>query len=176
MLIDSPFIPRSNLTNPILITPIFIYHLISLIPSVSYCSIHFIHLTWHRYSHICCHNSLIIEGTMAEWLRRQTWNLMGSARVGSNPACVVLLTNHTYNANPNQFVPTSRYNTTCSQTNKKRHWFSGRIQRCQRCGPGSIPGWRIFFNSANVQITYEIIHFCISSCTARWRSGSALGS
>ena len=23
---------------------------------------------------------------MAEWLRRQTWNLLGYARVGSNPA------------------------------------------------------------------------------------------
>ena len=26
---------------------------------------------------------------MAEWLRRQTWNLLGCARVGSNPAGVV---------------------------------------------------------------------------------------
>ncbi len=25
---------------------------------------------------------------MAEWLRRQTWNLVGYARVGSNPAAV----------------------------------------------------------------------------------------
>lgn len=29
-------------------------------------------------------------GTMAEWLRRQTWNLLGSARAGSNPAGVVI--------------------------------------------------------------------------------------
>ena len=27
---------------------------------------------------------------------------------------------------------------------KKRHWFSGKIPRCQRGAPGSIPGWRIF--------------------------------
>ena len=30
-------------------------------------------------------------GVMAEWLRRQTRNLVGSALVGSNPADVVLL-------------------------------------------------------------------------------------
>ena len=26
---------------------------------------------------------------------------------------------------------------------KERHWFSGKIPRCQRGAPGSIPGWRI---------------------------------
>ena len=26
---------------------------------------------------------------------------------------------------------------------RKRHWFSGKIPRCQRGAPGSIPGWRI---------------------------------
>ncbi len=26
---------------------------------------------------------------------------------------------------------------------RKRHWFSGKILRCQRSAPGSIPGWRI---------------------------------
>jgi hypothetical protein len=25
----------------------------------------------------------------------------------------------------------------------KRHWFSGKIQRCHRWAPGSIPGWRM---------------------------------
>ena len=32
----------------------------------------------------------------------------------------------------------------------KRYWFSGKISRCQRDAPGSIPGWRnlfIFFYS-----------------------------
>jgi hypothetical protein len=24
----------------------------------------------------------------------------------------------------------------------KRQWFSGKIQRCHRWAPGSIPGWR----------------------------------
>ena len=28
---------------------------------------------------------------MAEWLRRQTWNLVGFARVGSNPAADVFM-------------------------------------------------------------------------------------
>ena len=26
--------------------------------------------------------------------------------------------------------------------NKKCQWFSGKIQRCHRWAPGSIPGWR----------------------------------
>ena len=34
---------------------------------------------------------LLAVGSMSEWLRSQTWNLMGSARVGSNPAAVVFL-------------------------------------------------------------------------------------
>ena len=33
----------------------------------------------------------LLIGVMAEWLRRQTRNLVGSALVGSNPADVVLL-------------------------------------------------------------------------------------
>jgi len=27
---------------------------------------------------------------------------------------------------------------------KLRYWSSGRIYRCHRCDPGSIPGWRTF--------------------------------
>ena len=27
-----------------------------------------------------------------------------------------------------------------------RHWFSGKILRCQRSAPGSIPGWRILLS------------------------------
>ena len=30
-----------------------------------------------------------------------------------------------------------------SHNMRKRHWFSGKIPRCQRGAPGSIPGWRI---------------------------------
>ena len=26
-----------------------------------------------------------------------------------------------------------------------RHWLNGTIARCQRVGPGSIPGWRIYY-------------------------------
>ena len=29
-----------------------------------------------------------------------------------------------------------------------RHWFSGKISRCHRDAPGSIPGWRIPFASS----------------------------
>jgi hypothetical protein len=29
-----------------------------------------------------------------------------------------------------------------SGVSSKRHWFSGKIQRCHRWAPGSIPGWR----------------------------------
>ena len=32
---------------------------------------------------------VLINVSMAEWLRRWTWNPMGSARVGSNPAADV---------------------------------------------------------------------------------------
>ena len=39
-----------------------------------------------------------------------------------------------------------------------------------------FPDDAFFITPPTCKITYEIIQFYISSCTARWRSGSALGS
>ncbi|CUM66513.1 uncharacterized protein PRCAT00004179001 [Priceomyces carsonii] len=36
-----------------------------------------------------------------------------------------------------------------------RKWFSGKIQRCHRWAPGSIPGLRIFFHIFIMNFTLE---------------------
>ena len=33
--------------------------------------------------------SILLEGNLAEWLRRKTRNLLGNSRVGSSPAVVM---------------------------------------------------------------------------------------
>ncbi len=136
----------------------------------------------------------VVAGTMAEWLRRQTWNLMGSARVGSNPACVVLMRKYEESCRKTvhdgqacvdggHFMSfcvlrlRNTYQMHLDIINKyKRHWFSGRIQRCQRCGPGSIPGWRIFCFYVRTRCYVWSHRVVYSLYIARWRSGSALGS
>ena len=35
-----------------------------------------------------------MEGSLSEWLRRQTRNLLGIARIGSNPVAVVIYHNN----------------------------------------------------------------------------------
>jgi hypothetical protein len=47
------------------------------------------------------------------------------------------------------FRDTRSVDTENFSTNS-RHWSSGRIYRCHRCDPGSIPGWRILFPPAHV--------------------------
>ena len=37
-----------------------------------------------------------------------------------------------------------------------RKWFSGKIQRCHRWAPGSIPGLRIFFYSMHTYIVFNM--------------------
>ena len=45
-------------------------------------------------------------------------------------------------------------------SNIKCQWFSGKIQRCQRWAPGSIPGWRTnkLFIYSMIYIFYFIHH------------------
>ncbi|KAE9009330.1 hypothetical protein PR001_g16473, partial [Phytophthora rubi] len=37
----------------------------------------------------------------------------------------------------------------------KRRWFSGKISRCQRDAPGSIPGRRILFAASPFGLTHS---------------------
>ena len=73
-------------------------------------------------------------GPVAQWLARLTSN---QAVGGSSPSGIV-------------FLATAAVYLVCSALGQRnwiqgaRHWFSGKIPRCQRGAPGSIPGWRIF--------------------------------
>jgi hypothetical protein len=39
-----------------------------------------------------------------------------------------------------------------------RYWFSGKISRCHRDAPGSIPGWRTFLSKCKCEIVLQFIH------------------
>ena len=43
------------------------------------------------YMGVNCYFIARKQDTVAEWLRRRTWNPLGLSRVGSNPASVVLI-------------------------------------------------------------------------------------
>ena len=46
-----------------------------------------------------------------------------------------------------------------------RKWFSGKIQRCHRWAPGSIPGLRISFLCGKMKLLYSLLVTAISdSC------------
>ena len=49
---------------------------------------------------------------------------------------------------------------------KERHWFSGKISRCHRDAPGSIPGWRKHFCLHSLQ-TITLTRLPISRITRR---------
>ena len=52
----------------------------------------------------------------------------------------------------------------------KHQWFSGRIQRCHRWDPGSIPGWCIFFPSKLICLCFPWDFSYISSQILNKRS------
>ena len=121
------------------------------------------------------------RAVVAEWLRRWTWNPMGSARVGSNPAncdkkfytCKILP--------PVGFEPTTpSLRDWCSTTELKRHhsglgllqmllqqglvglgvWFALRVREV----PGSIPGRARLFLSRKTNSPFLLCDYRGSWC------------
>ena len=82
-------------------------------------------------------------------------------------------------------LPSERSGFNSPMMHKPHQWFSGKISRCQRGAPGSIPGWCICFYLLYFRLDCQLIptkslwtrmvDMMYEPTAALWRSGSVMG-